>query len=175
MTPLTTLNNQDQALVDAARRAAVNAYAPYSHFAVGAAARSASGKVYTGTNVENASYGLVICAEVSAITAAVSAGDYDIETIAVAGWKFWPEEAARAADQMAGVVTPCGRCRQVISEAAGVASRDVRVLCANKSGDEVAVRTIADLLPEAFGPGDLGITGTWPKMRAALKASLRCD
>lgn len=175
MTPLTELKDQDKALVEAARRAAVNAYAPYSQFAVGAAVRTVSGDVHTGVNVENASYGLVVCAEVSAITAAASAGDYDIEAIAVAGWKFWPEEAARAADNTTAVVTPCGRCRQVISEAASVAARDIVVLCANKGGDEVALRSISDLLPEAFGPADLGITGVWPKMRNALRATLRCE
>lgn len=139
-----------------------NAYAPYSGFAVGAAARTRSGKVYLGANLENAAYGVGMCAEVAAITAANSAGDYNIEAIAVAGFKFAaPIDASQ-------IVTPCGRCRQLILEAAQVAGVDITVFSC--SGDLAAIHhaAISDLLPVAFGPANLGLEHSWPQMRDGL-------
>jgi cytidine deaminase len=94
-------------LVRTARAALANSYAPYSHFRVGAALRTGNGQVFSGTNVENASYGLTICAERVAIYAAVSAGARNIEALAVAVERppAKPEEAM-----------PCGACRQVLAE-----------------------------------------------------------
>jgi len=82
------LGNADRELVERAQEACAQAYAPYSLFAVGAAARSKSGPIYTGANFENASSGLTICAEAAALTAAGSAGDLALETIAVVGLSF---------------------------------------------------------------------------------------
>jgi cytidine deaminase len=94
---------QDQQLVSAARAAQRNAYAPYSDFPVGAAVRTRGGAIYSACNVENASYGLSCCAERNAVYAAVAAGDREIEAVAVVA-------------DTAAPVSPCGACRQVLSE-----------------------------------------------------------
>lgn len=114
-------------------RAREMAYAPYSHFAVGAAVRGASGKIYTGANVENASYGASMCAERCAVFAAVNAGERRIEAIAV-------------------TETPCGMCRQVLREFADSEKLQIAVA---RSVDDYRVFTLAELLPESFGPEDL--------------------
>ena len=146
---LAALSDADRALAAAARDAAPNAYAPYSGFAVGAAVRTKTGKTYSGANLENASYGLSLCAEVAAIAAANSAGDFAIETIAVTGRK------ATTTHDSAGIVTPCGRCRQVIFEAAQMSKVDITVLSCNADLSEIAEASISELLPAAFGPSNL--------------------
>ena len=118
-------------LIAAARRARLNAYAPYSKFAVGAALLSRSGKVFFGCNVENASYGLTICAERNAVFQAVAAGERKFAAIAI---------VARAK----GKVRPCGACLQVLAEFAP----DIRVIIANRKKTEEL--TLADLLPQRF-------------------------
>ena len=123
-------------LVDAARAAQARAYAPYSNFRVGAALESESGDVFVGCNVENASYGLTICAERAAVCAAVSAGVQRFRRAVLVSDSDPP-------------ITPCGACRQVLSEF----GRDFRI-------DAVGPRrtstwTMAELLPAAFGPDQL--------------------
>jgi cytidine deaminase len=127
-----------QTLVDQARIARDQAYAPYSRFLVGAALRTKGGRVFLGANVENASYGLTICAERVAIGSAIAAGERDFEAIAV------------VADTK-GPVTPCGACRQVIFEF----GEDIHMALANLSGS-VETMPINELLPRGFGPADLG-------------------
>jgi cytidine deaminase len=106
-----TKSNAD--LIDLARKTAYSAYAPYSGFAVGAAVRTTGGAIYVGANLENASYGLALCAEVSALTAANTSDEFDrIEAIAIVGFGFFPEM------RLSEVVSPCGRCRQLLSESA---------------------------------------------------------
>lgn len=90
-------------LIRLAQEARKNAYCPYSHFAVGAAVLSKTGHTYTGANVENASYGLTVCAERTAIFKAVNAGDLELETLCLAG-------------SDAGYTYPCGACLQVMAE-----------------------------------------------------------
>src|SRR6202040_1502897 len=85
---LRTLHRPGQELVEQAQEAAARAYAPYSHFAVGAAVRSKSGAIYAAANLENASSGLTICAEAAALSLANSAGDPEIDAIAVVGFNF---------------------------------------------------------------------------------------
>lgn len=135
----------DRDLLEAAREAADRAYAPYSRFHVGAAALAADGRIHVGANMENASYGLSLCAEVQALMAASFAGG-DVVAVAVAG------HAADAPNAPGDIVTPCGRCRQLIHEAACRAGRPVRVVCANGTLEAVSVATSDDLLPHGFGP-----------------------
>ena len=141
----------DQELVEAARAAALRAYAPYSRFHVGCAVESADGEVVTGANMENACYRLGICAEQSALTAAQHKFGLDqVARIAVAGGRI--EGGALAGD---GVVTPCGGCRQAILEAAQLSGRDVEILCSNGDGTELERHSVANLIPHGFGPANL--------------------
>ena len=120
------------ALATAAKAASAQAYCPYSGFAVGAAVRAADGRVFAGCNVENASYGLAVCAERNAVFHAVAAGARDI--VAVAVYTPTPMYA-----------TPCGACRQVLMEFA----RNAEVLCAC-DGAERGQFTVSSLLPHGF-------------------------
>lgn len=146
----------DQAiqLVAAARDASKNAHAPYSRFAVGAAVLLDDGTVITGANFENASYGLSLCAETVAIATASAAGRLrDIVAIGVIGGAMDGEGRATGTSP----VSPCGRCRQVINEAAQMGKRDLPVYCGAVEGDAIRTYTVSELLPDAFGPADLGI------------------
>ncbi|MCB9959203.1 MAG: cytidine deaminase [Rhodospirillaceae bacterium] len=143
----------DLDLLAAARAAAANAYAPYSGFAVGAAVRTRSGRIHTGTNMENASYGLSLCAEAAALACAVAEGDFQVVAIAVVGGRRDTSGGLIAG----GPVTPCGRCRQLLKEAADAAGGDIRVLAANADLTEVLETTVSALLPHGFGPKDLGL------------------
>lgn len=123
-------------LLEMAKKARENAYAPYSNFKVGAAIITEDGKVFTGANVENASYGLSICAERVALFKAVSEGYRKFKAIAIVA-------------DTDGPVSPCGACRQVLSEFG-----DMDVIMANVKGD-MKVMKLSELLPESFTPEDL--------------------
>ncbi|QNQ10690.1 cytidine deaminase [Sphingomonas alpina] len=139
-------------LITAAREAARRAYAPYSRFGVGAAVLLSDGSVVTGANFENASYGLSLCAETVALATVSSAGRLaDVLAIGVIGGAMDAEGIARGLTP----VGPCGRCRQVINEAAQVGDRDIVVWCGAAEGDAVDRHMLSDLLPHAFGPRDL--------------------
>ena len=141
-------------LVAAARAAAVHAHAPYSRFAVGAALLMADGSVVTGANVENASYGLSLCAETVAVATASAAGRLgEIVAVGVIGGAM--DGAGRATGT--APVSPCGRCRQVLNEAAQMGGRDLPVHCGAAQGEAIATFRLSELLPAAFGPADLGI------------------
>lgn len=141
-------------LITLARKAALNAHAPYSRFAVGAALLMADGSVVTGANVENASYGLSLCAETVAVATAAAAGRLaEIVAVAVIGGPM--DDAGRPTGTHP--VSPCGRCRQVLNEAAQMAGRDLPVHCAAAEGDSLHTYRLSDLLPNAFGPADLGV------------------
>jgi cytidine deaminase len=155
----------DKALIDTAFEASFKAYAPYSGVAVGAAVRAKSGKVHLGANMENASIGVTIRAEVSALTAANSAGDFEVETIAIVGHKFTPPADSSQ------VFSPCGRCRQLIQEAGQIALTDVRVLFCNGDRDQIVESLISELLPYAFGPKNLGLDEKWHIMKTQLAES----
>ena len=131
-------STQRRRIEAAARSVASRAYAPYSRFRVGAAVLARSGKIYSGCNVENASYGLCLCAERSAIFAAVAAGERSIEAVAV----YTPTKDPTA---------PCGACRQVLHEFGPKAL--VISVCDGKGR---LVESLPALLPRAFGPADLG-------------------
>lgn len=139
------------ALIAAARAASALAYAPYSGFRVGAALGFADGTVVTGANVENASYGLSLCAETVAVAAAMAGGARGgLVAVAVIGG---PPGADGAAMPGAVPVTPCGRCRQVLIELAGLGGTDPAVWCVG--AEQVLDLRLADLLPHAFGPSAL--------------------
>jgi cytidine deaminase len=127
-------------LLVAAREAATRAYAPYSEFPVGAALLTDDGTMITGCNVENASYGLTVCAERVAVFCAAAAGHRTFRAIAVTA----PRLAA---------VTPCGACRQVLNEFKP-GDRDLIVILDGVAGPEQV--PLDELLPRAFGPVDLG-------------------
>jgi len=126
----------DAELLAPARRMRERAYAPYSGFSVGAALQARDGSIFGGANVENASYGLSICAERSAVVAAVAAGHRDFRAIAVAG----PEQS---------VAAPCGACRQFLHEF------NPRMTVIYTERDRVVATTLDRLLPDAFDPEDL--------------------
>lgn len=131
----------DDDLIAAARAAAEHSYSPYSRFPVGAALRFADGSVVTGTNVENASYGLALCAETVAVAKAMAEGMRGgLETVVVTG----------AGEQ---TLTPCGRCRQILNELASLGGTDPEVLCVGPN--EVRRTKLSMLLPDAFGPANL--------------------
>ena len=134
---------QDKEIVAKALEMVGKAYAPYSHFQVGAAVLAASGRLYGGANVENASSGATICAERSAIIAAVNAGERKLTAIAVCGGKD---------GKVTDYCPPCGICRQVMREFCN--PRTFRVIIA-KSAREFREATLDKLLPASFGPETL--------------------
>ena len=131
----------DDDLIAAARKAAEQSYSPYSRFPVGAALRFADGSVTTGTNIENASYGLALCAETVAVAKAMADGVRGgLEAVAVTGPGDMP-------------ITPCGRCRQVLNELAQLGGTDPEIFCVGP--DAVTRVRLSELLPHAFGPASL--------------------
>ena len=137
-------------LIEIARQAARNAYAPYSGFGVGAAVLLTDGSVVTGANFENASYGLSLCAETVALATVNAQGRFrEVVAIGVIGGRIGHADTAP--------VSPCGRCRQVINEAAQLGGRDLPVYCGGATGDQIAAYKLSELLPHAFGPADLGL------------------
>jgi cytidine deaminase len=138
-------------LINAARKAAANAYAPYSNYGVGAAILLADGSIVTGCNFENASYGLTLCAETVALATVNAQGRLkDVREIAVIGGKL-ADGCITGSDP----VRPCGRCRQVINEAACVSGHDTLIHCASADGAVVEHYALSALLPHAFGPDAL--------------------
>ena len=137
-----------EALIAAAKAAERNAYAPYSRFHVGAALLFDDDAVVTGANVENASYGLSLCAETVAMAAASAMGRrVGLVAVAVTGGAIDMGEAERP------TISPCGRCRQVLNEFAALGGTDPLVLCAG--ANEVVEIRLSALLPMAFGPASL--------------------
>jgi cytidine deaminase len=126
------------ALINAAAAVRANAYAPYSRYRVGAAVLGADGRIYPGCNIENASYGLCLCAERAAVAGAVVAGNSRIVAACVVTSTTPP-------------AAPCGMCRQVLAELAG---DDLPIALLNDSGEHVET-TLGALLPRAFRMRDL--------------------
>ena len=143
MSETTTTAKTATAATDDLERLALDArsraYAPYSGFAVGAALRARDGRVFTGANVENASYGLSVCAERTAVFTAVAAGAREFVELAVATRSSPP-------------AAPCGLCRQALAEFA----LDLPIVLVNEAGERTRV-TLAELLPHAFRPDSLGV------------------
>lgn len=125
-------------IIKAAAEAREKAYAPYSHFKVGAALLTKDGKIYTGCNVENASYSHTVCAERVALFKAVCAGAKSFQAIAIV-------------TELDDPASPCGACRQVLAEFSG----DIQIIMANTKG-KIIVSNIKELLPLAFNRNNLG-------------------
>jgi cytidine deaminase len=134
MSTLTT--EEKKFLIDLANEARRRAYAPYSHYHVGAALRTVTGRIFTGVNVESAAYPTTMCAERVAVYKAVSEGEREFEVISVV-------------TENGG--SPCGGCRQVLAEF----GLDTIVLIANGEGRLLKETTVAELLPDAFTPKNL--------------------
>lgn len=130
------MSSDEAELVRRAQAARERAYAPYSNFRVGASLRVKGGQIFEGVNVENASYGVGICAERSAVVSAVSAGHREFEAIAIAG----PQATA---------TVPCGACRQFMNEF------NPTLVVLYTTPDGPARTTLDKLLPDAFGPNNL--------------------
>lgn len=130
---LEKLNDELSNILNLARKAQDKAYAPYSNFKVGAVVLTSSGKVYTGCNIENASYSLTICAERVAIFKAVSEGEMNIKAIFVIGPENQP-------------ISPCGACRQVIFEFA----KDAKIYLSNSDMTKIIETDAKELLPYGF-------------------------
>ncbi|HMI20742.1 MAG TPA: cytidine deaminase [Sphingomonas sp.] len=138
-------------LIDHALDALKNAYAPYSKFAVGAALLLEDGTIVPGTNFENASYGLSLCAETVALAAANVAGRLkDVVAIGIVGGAITPKGVEGDMP-----IYPCGRCRQILNEAADLGGRDIIVYCGSADGTLIRRHALSELLPYAFGPADL--------------------
>ncbi|HAF62629.1 MAG TPA: cytidine deaminase [Anaerolineaceae bacterium] len=131
-----TEQDMKQQLIRQALEARKRAYVPYSKYPVGAALLTGSGKIYNGTNIENAAYPVTICAERVAIFKAVSESDLDLRAIAVV-------------TKNGGM--PCGSCRQVMAEF----NPDLRIYIADENGDITQETVLKDILPSYFGPKSL--------------------
>ncbi|OLD83539.1 MAG: cytidine deaminase [Acidobacteria bacterium 13_1_20CM_3_58_11] len=129
--------NENETLISAARQARENAHAPYSNFRVGAALRATSGRVFGGCNVENATYGLTVCAERIAIFKAISEGERGFDAISVV-------------TDTDALTPPCGACRQLIWEFCG----DIPVIMANLKG-RVEIMQMQNLFPRPFDSSHL--------------------
>lgn len=139
------MNISEDDLIAAARAAAQHSYAPYSDYQVGAALLFADGSVVTGTNIENASYGLALCAETVAVAKAMADGVRGgLVAVAVTG------PLGKGGD---APITPCGRCRQVLNELAQLGGTDPDILCVGPK--QVKRVKLSALLPDAFGPASL--------------------
>lgn len=137
------LTDEERHLLDAARQAMATAYAPYSGVRVGAALQTVEGPV-TASNVENGAYGSTLCAERMAVGRANARGLRSFPLVAIAA-----DGERLQADRP---VTPCGACRQVLHEMARASDTATRLLMAKPGSDEVAIATLAELLPLPFEP-----------------------
>lgn len=131
------MNENYKKLIKEAEKARKRAYTPYSKFKVGAAILTSNGKIFTGCNIENASFGLTVCAERVAILKAISEDSTEFEAIAIIGDTEQP-------------CSPCGACRQVVSEF----GENIKIIMSNLKGD-IKIKKIGELLPEAFSKNDL--------------------
>ncbi len=129
-------------LVSLACEARMKAYSPYSDFCVGAALLCSDGKIYTGANIENASYGACNCAERTAIFHAVNEGRRDLSAIAIVG--------SKRGEEITSLCAPCGICRQVMAE---FCSSDLEILLYD--GKDIKTYTLGELLPESFNKDNL--------------------
>ena len=141
------LTSEEQNLLTKAKEALKKAYNPYSNFSVASAVLSKKGQIFTGSNIENASYSPTICAERAAIAAANTKGNREITKIAVI--------AKGENSNTQEVTSPCGVCRQVIYEFSQISQTDIEIIMSNTEMTKIIKAKISKLLPLAFGPKDL--------------------
>jgi cytidine deaminase len=149
MKKMNGLKKYQKNLIRAAEMAMKNAYNPYSKFYVGAALLTVDNKIITGANFENASYGVTICAERSAILHANAEGYRQFKAMAI----ITKGEKSKTETPTA----PCGACRQMIFEASQISGNDIELVLSNTDKTIFLIKNISELLPYAFGPKDLGI------------------
>lgn len=143
------LSKEYQDLILEAEKAMATAYSPYANFAVGAALLTIDNKIITGSNVENASASLTVCAERSAIVRANAMGQRHFKAVAV---------IAQGSEAVAKeVIAPCGACRQMLFESSQISGIDLEVIMSNIQKDKIVVAKISELLPLPYGPKDLGV------------------
>ncbi len=143
------LKKQYQILLNEAEKVTEKAYAPYSCFRVGAALLTRKGKIIVGSNVENASYGLTVCAERSALINANILGERCFKALAVIA-KGGPKVAKE-------VISPCGSCRQMIFEFSKISGEDTEIIMSDSKRNKIKIARISELLPLAYGPENLGM------------------
>jgi cytidine deaminase len=142
------LKRKYQLLLNEAEKAASKAYAPYSRFQVGAALLTQKGLIIGGANVENASYGLCICAERAALINANTQGERRFKALAM---------IARGGADGKKIISPCGACRQMLFEFSENSGIDLEILMSNFNKSKIVIAKISELLPLAYGANDLGI------------------
>lgn len=142
------LKKSYQILLNEAEKAMTKAYAPYSHFRVGAALLTQKGRIIVGANVENASYGLAVCAERAALINANTLGERHFKALAV---------IAKGGSKNRSVIGPCGSCRQMIFEFSQRDHQNLEVIMADAKKEKIKIAKISELLPLAYGPRDLGV------------------
>ena len=146
---LELLTLDETELLNRAEEAREKAYAPYSHFYVGAAVLSYDGQIFSGANIENQHLGLTMCAERVALANAYASGAKNIIKIGI---------ISRGENiQTFKPTMPCGACRQVIYEASEVSGKDIMIVSANTKRDRILVSSAYELLPFPFGPRDIGL------------------
>lgn len=144
------LTGKQRELLDEAERAMnANPYNPYSHFSVGAAILAGDGTTITGANVENASYGEVVCAEKAAVLRANATGYRTFESLAI---------ISKGKDFDTKTVNgPCGSCRQMLYEFSEVGGKDIEIILSTTRKEKILISSINELLPFPFGPKKLGV------------------
>ncbi|MDF1497546.1 MAG: cytidine deaminase [Patescibacteria group bacterium] len=146
------LSDIQKQVLQAASEAMKRAYCPYSHFAVGAALATPVGNIIAGANVENSAYGSTICAERSAICHANIKGFRQFEHLAIV--------VSHNGFATSDVAAPCGACRQMLWEFSSLYKQKLTLILATLNHSLIKVVTLDDLLPMAFGPGDMGFRGS---------------
>lgn len=136
------LKKEYQEILQEAEKVLENSYSPYSNFKVGAALLSVNGKIITGTNVENASYGVTICAERAALAKANSEGERCFKALALIAKGDFKDDQE--------IVTPCGICRQSLLEFSQFCGEDLEVIMSNNSKTKIIIAQISELLPLSF-------------------------
>ncbi len=157
MSKIVTLEDlaaEDKELLSEAEKAMLTAYEPYSKFMVGAAVRTKSGLIFPGHNNENASFGLVVCAERTALWHADVHGYRDFEAMACMARS---ENYTDGDINDLGVSASCGACRQVLYEYAQLFNHDITLFFSNPKKTRILLTSIYELLPHPFGPADLGV------------------